>query len=206
MWRYIIYCLIVVLLCGIFIPDGIDGEIDNIPLLILLISALVIFLVIKSILYIKTFVRAKSHLIKSGYEILSFSFAPMCLRKSKAHHIVAKKDDKTVKIFVLSVSKAYLTYHFEDINQIELYKSTRLTIKPRVGQANIVSGHIDTKMVGRKQLYWQDSDFENATCIVLFNKLPNAVKDSINRNSLFNGDKICNKALLFDIKGFVNQI
>ncbi len=205
MGYYIVYCLIVILLCGIFIPDGIDGEINNVPLLILLISVLTVLLIIKTILYVKTFTSAKRHLIKNGYEIQDFSTLPLCLRKGKAHHIVAKNGDKAIKIFVLNASRTYLTYHFEAVNQIELYKSTRLTIKPKIGQANIISGRIDTRMIGRKRLYWQDSDFENATCIVLFNKMPNAVKDSVNRSPLGNGDKICNKAVLYDIKGFVRQ-
>ena len=201
MGYYIVYCLIVILLCGIFIPDGIDGKIDNVPLLIFLISILFITLIIKAILYIRPFIKAKKHLIQNGYTIQHFSISPMC----KSHHIVASKGDKAIKIFVLNVTRAYLTYHFDTINKLELYKSTRLAIKPRVGQANIISDHVDTKMIGSKKLHWQNSDFENATCIVLFNKLPSVVKDSTSRTALGNGDIICNKAILYDIKGFVRH-
>ena len=206
MGYYIVYCLLVILFCGIFIPDGIDGEINNLPLLILIISVLLITLLVKLALYIKIFAKAKHHLIKNGYEIQGFSLLPSLLRKNKAYHIIAKKNDDIYKILILSSSKYYLTHHFESVNLIELYKSTRLTIKPNVRQANIISGHVDTKMVGKRKLHWNDSDFENATCIILFNKLPCVVKDSLSRTNLDNGDKICNKALLYDFNGFVRNI
>lgn len=201
LWWYILYSLIAIVAIALFLPNGIAGGINNLPLLIILLSLLIILYLVKLIRYIKIFSRAKKHLKGCGYTIeKTCIFSPFFGKKK--FNIVAKKESQILNIYILNVTKSYLTYHFDDANTVELYKSTRLAIKPSVRQANIVSGHVDTKKVGTKKLGWSSEANQNETNILLFSKFPNLVKDSKHQEGLGNGDKICDKIYLYNLSGF----
>ncbi|MBQ8163336.1 MAG: hypothetical protein IJZ93_03095 [Clostridia bacterium] len=196
---YIVYCIIVIAAVALFgfNTDGISFR--NIPLLVSIISVILLLLIIRFIKYVCVFAKAKSKLKKSGYSVVKCNILPPVFRKNKGSHIVASKDGCTVNIFVMIVKRAYLRYHFEDINTLELYKSTRMAIKPRFRQANIVSEHVETKKVGTKKLYWDDND-TLSTRVVMFNKLPSAITHSISSQALCHGDKICGKIILYNLE------
>lgn len=201
LWLYILYALIAIVVISIFLPNGIGGGLNNLPLLIALLSIFLIVVLVKMIRYFHIFSITKKHLKKCGFEITNFNIIPPFSGKKKCN-IIAKKDDLVINICVLKVNKTYMTYHFDDVNTIEIYKSTRLAIKPRVRQANIISGHVETKKVATKYLSWESLDKQNVISIVLFNKFPNAVSDSKNREGLGNGDKICDKIYIYNLSGF----
>ena len=204
-WLYILYALIAIVVIGIFLPNGIAGGLDNVPLLIVILSILLIVVLFKMIRYFRMFLIAKKHLKKCGFEITNCNIIPPFLGKKKCN-IIAKKDDLVINVCILKVTKTYLTYHFDDINTIEIYKSTRLAIKPRVRQANIISRHVETKKVGIWRLSWKNIDKQRVINIVLFDKFPNIVSDSKNREDLGNGDKICDKIYIYNISGFERRM
>lgn len=198
---YVLYSLIAIVAIALFLPNGIAGGINNLPILIILLFVLMILYIIKLIRYINVFSRAKKHLNSCGYDIKRISLLPPFIGKRK-FNIVAKKENSVLNICILNITKSYLTYHFEDPNTVELYKSTRLATKPRVGQANIISSNVDTKKVGTKKLGWSSEANQNETNILIFSKFPNVVKDSKHQEELGNGDKICNRIYLYDMNGF----
>ena len=195
------YSLIAIVAVGIFLPDGISGGLDNVPYLIVLLLILLTVLTVKVVRYIRIFRFAKKQLRKNGFAVQKCRYIPpFC--GSKKCNIVACKDNLTIRISILKITKKYLTYHFEDVNTMELYKSTRLAIKPEVRQANIISGHVQTQMVGTKLLNWKIAHNPNEVNILLFDKFPNMVTDSQNREGLGNGDKICGKVFVYNLSGF----
>lgn len=198
---YILYSLIAIVAIALFLPNGIAGGINNLPILIILLFVLIILYIVKLIRYINIFSRVKKHLKSCGYDIEKISLLPPFVGKRK-FNIVAKKANTVINICILNINKSYLTYHFEDPNTVELYKSTRLATKPRVGQANIISSNVDTKKVGTKKLGWSSEANQNETNILLFSKFPNVVKDSKHQEGLGNGDKICDKIYLYNLEGF----
>lgn len=200
-WWCILFSLIAMVTLGIFLPEGIGGGLDNIPFLIVLLTILLAVLTVKLVRYIRIFRTAKRHLRQNGFVIKKCNLSPP-FGKNGSYNIVASKDGLTVNICVLRITRAYLTYHFENINTVELYKSTRLAIKPSVRQANIISGHVQTQMVGTKLLNWKIAHNPNEVNILLFDKFPNMVTDSQNREGLGNGDKICGKVFVYNLSGF----
>ena len=194
---YLVYCLIAIVLLGIFLPDGIGGEIHN-PYLLLFLSLIALtILAVKFFKYLHFCLSVKKELKNQGYEIIHFSIMPIPLRKKQS--IIAKKNDKTVSVSLIYVTRKYLRYHFESINRIELYKSTRLAIKPSPRQAHMISQKVETINVSTKILKWEESAGEQIKLIV-FNVFPNLITDTYSREGLYHGDKIAGDGYLYDLK------
>ena len=165
-----------------------------------------ILILIKILRYVLFVQKIKKLLIKNGYNVTQTSLLPN-LKNSKCYHLSAQKDEKTVNIYIAKRKNSYVTYLFENENKAILYKHTRLTIKPAVRQAYIVSPKVDTKKTSEVYFFWKEEDFNDKTeNILLFKKLPNNVKDTKNSLPLDNGDKINGKVLLFNINAFIKFI
>ncbi len=190
----------------IFLPEYDGGEFRNIPLFIIIVTIALILTLIKILRYVFCVLKIKKMLIKNGYEITQFHFIPK-LKSNKNYHISAIKNERTVNIYFFKRKNSYVTYHFENENKADIYKNTRLTIKPSVRQAYIISPNVDSKKVGEEYFFWSESDFEeNTENILLFKKLPNKVTDSKSSIPLANGDIICDKVILLDMIGFEKYI
>lgn len=194
---YLVYCLIAIVLLGIFLPDGIGGEIHNPYLLLFLSIVAVTILAVKFFKYLHFCLSVKKELKSKDYEIIHFSIMPIPLRKKQS--IIAKRNEKTVNVSLIYVTKKHLRYHFESINRIELYKSTRLAIKPSPRQANMISSKVETRKVSSKILKWEESAGEQIKLIV-FNAFPSLITDTCSREGLYFGDKISGEAYLYDLK------
>ena len=194
---YLVYCLIAIVLLGIFLPDGIGGEIHN-PYLLLFLSLIALtILAVKFFKYLHFCLSVKREFKSKGYEIIHFSIMPIRLRKKQS--IIAKKNEKTVNVSLIYVTKKHLRYHFESADKIELYKSTRLAIKPSPRQANMISSKVETRKVSTKILKWEESAGEQIKLIV-FNAFPNLITDTYSHEGLYFGDKISGEAYLYDLK------
>ena len=86
---YVVYCLIAIILLGIFLPDGVGGEIHNPYLLLFLSIIAVTILLVKFFKYLRFCLSVKKELKSKGYEIIHFSILPMCLRKKQS--VIATK-------------------------------------------------------------------------------------------------------------------
>ncbi len=194
---YLVYCLIAIVLLGIFLPNDIGGEIHNPYLLLFLSIVAVTILAVKFFKYLHFCLSVKKELKSKCYEIIHFSIMPIPLRKKQS--IIAKKNEKTVSVSLIYVTRKYLRYHFESINRIELYKSTRLAIKPSPRQANMISSKVETRNVSTKILKWEESA-EEQTKLVVFNVFPNLITDTYSHEGLYFGDKIAKECYLYDLK------
>ena len=194
---YLVYCLIAIVLLGIFLPDGIGGEIHTPYLLLFLSIVAVTILSVKFFKYLRFCLSVKKELKSKGYEIIHFSILPICLRKKQS--IIAKKNEKTVSVSLIYVTRKYLRYHFESIYRIELYKSTRLAIKPSPRQAHMISSKVEIRNVSTKILKWEENAGEQ-TKLVVFNAFPNLITDTYSHEGLYFGNKIAKECYLYDLK------
>ena len=202
----LIYWVIAVLVGAIFLPEYDGGELRNVPLFIIILSIALLLTVIKILRYFMFVSKIKKQLTNNGYTVTQTSYMPN-LKNSKCYHLSGEKDGKTVNIYIAKRKNSYVTYLFENENKAELYKHTRLAIKPQVRQAYIVSPHVDKKKVGEIYFFWEEDDFsENTENVLLFKKMPNNIKDTKHSTPLDNGDKINDKVLLYDINGFTKYI
>ncbi len=200
------YWVIAVLAGAIFLPEYDGGEFRNIPLFIIIASIALILTGIKILRYFLFISKIKKQLTNNGYTVTQTSYIPN-LKNSRCYHLSGEKDGKTVNIYIAKRKNSYVTYLFENENKAELYKHTRLAIKPQVRQAYIVSPHVDKKKIGETYFFWSEEDFsENTENILLFKKLPNNVRDTKSSLPLDNGDRINEKVLLFDVDGFDKYI
>ena len=195
---YLVFCLIAIVFLGIFLPDGIGGEIHNPYLLIFLSIMAITILAVKFFKYLHFCLSVKSKLKKQGYEIIHFRIMPIFLRTKQS--IIAKSKEKTVNVSLIYVTGKHLTYHFESIYKLELYKSTRLAIKPRVRQANIISSKVKTRRVSTKNLKWDECADKEQIKLVVFNAFSNLITDTYSHEGLYYGDKISKEAYLYDLK------
>ena len=203
--EFIAYAIILAVSAGLFLPKY-GGERRNVPIFVIIATIIAIRLIIMLLKYVLLVFKVKKLLTKNGYTVTQTSFVPN-LKNCKCYHISGNKDGKTVNVYITKRRNSYVTYHFENENKAELYKHTRLTIKPQVRQAYIVSPHVERRKTGEENFFWQNEDFnENTENILLFNKLPNKITDTKSQVSLANGDKICDKVILYDIKGYINYI
>lgn len=203
--EYIIYAIILIVAGGLFLPKY-GGEARNVPIFVIIASIIAILLIVKLFKYILLVFKVKKLLTKNGYTVTQTHIIPK-LKNSKCYHISATRDDKTVNIYITKRRNSHVTYHFETENKAEIYKHTRLAIKPEVRQAYIVSPKIENRKMGEEYFFWNKEDFaQNTENILLFKKLPNNVTDTKSQSSLGNGDKILDKIILFDIKEFTNYI
>lgn len=204
--EFILYWIVVFIAGILFLPEYKGAEFRNVPLFIIIVIIAVILTVIKILRYIFSVLKIKKQLIENGYTVSSTSFLPN-FKNSKCYHLSAQKDEKTVNVYIAKRKNSYVTYLFENENKAILYKHTRLTIKPEVRQAYIISPKVDTKKTSEVYFFWREDDFNDKTeNILLFKKLPNNIKDTKTSIPLDNGDKINGKVLLFDIKGFLKYI
>ena len=105
-WLYILYALIAIVVIGIFLPNGIAGGLDNVPLLIVILSILLIVVLFKMIRYFRMFLIAKKHLKNSlrkslfwQFPVVCFYFSKICRRDSIHNYL-----EKLSEISILSLA------------------------------------------------------------------------------------------------------
>ena len=201
------YWVIALIVGIIFLPEYEGGEFRNVPLFVIIVTIAVILTLVKILRYVFFVLKIKGLLVKNGYEVTQYHLLPN-FKSSKSYHLSAKKENDILNIYIAKRKNSYVTYLFEDENTAKLYKHTRLALtKPTVGQKYIVSPHVETKKVGEEYFFWHDEDFgENTKNILLFKKLPNTVKDTKHPRPIDNGDKICDKVFIYDVKAFDRTI
>ena len=203
--EFIIYAIVLAVSAGLFLPKY-GGERRNVPIFVIIATIIAIRVIVMLLKYVLLVFKVKKVLTKNGYNVTQTSFVPN-LKNSKCYHVSGEKGGHTVNVYITKRRNSYVTYHFENENKAEIYKHTRLTIKPSVRQAYIVSPHVERRKMGEENFFWQDADFgENTENILIFKKLPNKITDTKSQVSLANGDKICDKVILYDIKGYLNYI
>lgn len=195
--KYLIYCGLAFIGFLLFMPRTGDTAIRNVPLLILIISVIALYYIIK---YLNTIVFSKK--IKKLLSDVNMNLKNLNVLFEKGY-IIAEDSNNVYNICFLIRKKSYYRYHFCAPNSIELYKSTFAVNKSNKA-GTIARGAVETQKVGTQKIVYKTfTTNKTQKYFVIFNQLPDIISDSINREKLGNGDHICSSnVLLYDIQGF----
>ncbi len=194
--KYLIYAVLLFVSGLLFLPKPGTAQIRNLPLLIAIICIIVTFIVFKILKQAVIFFKVKKQLLSNKYKIIKTAIFGNIIAEIGIH------DKKIFNIVVLNRKNKYIRYHFDSSNKVSFYKSVVVASKNGKG----VSKFSETRLTGKRKIKWSDDDGISEKILVI-DKMPNRVTDSLTRNrELGNGDKVCSDFYIYDYDGFVKHI
>lgn len=205
--KYIIYIILLLMGARLFLPDKGQTGIQNLPLLIFILSCVLLYFIILGVKRCVAAQRIKKLLEASKLRIKHFSVIPAVPCKSGRYDIVTEDRRLTLNIKLLMRKRSYYRYHFNGVSRLEMYTGTRNGVHIGRNGVNRVSvaraSNVDTtNCVARRKLPFTNPPTPHTVDIIVMDKFPNAVTDSMSRYGLGNGDVICGQVRLFDMEGF----
>ena len=190
--KRLIYSIIVfiVSIC-LFYPRAGSTEINNLPLLLVILFLIFSYFVYRFFKFLFIVFKLKVTLRKKDFKIKRIHFL-----FSKGY-IIAENREQVLDICLLFRKRRYYRYHFSNDKTIEFFKTSRsvaLTSK----RGSIARGEVYTRCVGKQKLKWYE-DAEKR--FILFDKMPNEITDSVKKENIGVGEKICgSNVYIFDLK------
>ena len=201
--KIVLYLLAAFVGFVVFAPNIRAEKIDNLPLLITILVCIVLYFIIKAIRRSMLLVKLKKLLISKGMKITRFSILPNLSGSSEKYDISASLGETKFNFQFLLRKKKHYRYHFENFNRLEYFKSNRLVFKHTSRGATITNA-IETNSAGRRTLSFKGDN--DAVEVLIIDKAPGRITDSIKKEDLYSGDRICNKVYYYELKSFVNKI
>ncbi len=197
--KYVVYTILAIIALFLFLPTTGTNQIRNLPLLIALLviaAGFVLFALVRRIVLLQ---KAKRAIKKSGCEIIRVRFNPFAERLHGRYSVTFKRNGKMICARFLIKQIKYPRYHFESKELIEFYRSNRVVFQSTKIRGASISDLVETKRVGRQNLFWDEAEHN----IIIFNKMPDHITDSKQKELLYKGDRVCQKgAYLTDISSF----
>ena len=201
--KYVLYVLTAFVAIFLFCPTTDGQHIRNLPLLIVIIAIIVGLLIYRLIRRAVFMKKVKKVLKNSGCEIIKTHFNPFASRLKGRYLITFKKDGKAICATLLIKKRKYQRYHFENLESLEFYSSNRVVFKGSRVRGATISNLVETKLVGKQKLIWDEADVN----LVVFNKIPDHITHSKNKDLLGKGDKICGtETYISNLDSFVSYI
>ena len=198
--KYVVYTILGIIAFLLFVPTTDTTEIRNLPLLIAIVAIIIGLLIYRLIRRAAFMGKVKKVLKNSGCEIIKTHFNPFASRLKGRYSITFKKDGKTICATLLMKKRKYQRYHFANIDYLEFYRSNRVVFNSTRTRGAIISDLVETKLVGNQKLIWDEADVN----LVVFNKIPDHITHSKNKDLLGKGDKICGaETYITDIEVFM---
>ena len=185
-----LYVLAAIAALILFLPAPGTTEIRNIPILIAVLSLIIIYWVCRFIRMIIRLHKTKDLLEKRRFKIERVRMFPF--------GIVAKGNDATYNILLISRRKRGVQYHFCDGSTITFYRTSG-----NMYRRGMINMHV--KKVGKQILKWPDTRASNVVRILIIDKFPYKITKVRGECELGNGDGI-DGTYLYDFKGFLNYI
>jgi hypothetical protein len=197
--KYVVYTILAIIAFLLFMPTTDGKEIRNLPLLIALLVIIAGFLLWQLIRRAVFMGKVKKTLKKSGCEIIKTHFNPFAARLRGRYSFTFKAKEKKVTARLLIRRRKYQRYHFADMENLEFYSSNRVVFNSTKIQGATISNLVETKRVGKQKLKWDKADCN----IIIFDKIPDLITDSTQKELLGKGDKVCGtETYIADIEAF----
>ena len=197
--KYVFYSILAIIALFLFLPTTGSNVIRNLPLLIslfVIIAGLVLWYLIRRAAFLQ---KVKKTLKKNGCEIIKTHFNPFAARLHGRYSVTFKINDKIICARLLIKQIKYQRYHFESAELIEFYRSNRVVFRSTKVRGATISDLVETQKVGRQPLKWEKADCN----IIIFNKIPDHITDSAQKNLLGKGDRVCEtETYIADIESF----
>ena len=197
--KYVFYTILAIIALFLFLPTTGSNEIRNLPLLIALlviIAGLVLWYLIRRAAFLQ---KVKKTLKKNGCEIIKTHFNPFAARLHGRYSVAFKSNGKIINALLLIRRRKYQRYHFERADYLEFYQSNRVVFRSIKSRGATISDLVETKLVGKQKLKWEEADCN----IIIFNKIPDHITDSKQKELLGKGDKVCGaETYIADLESF----
>ena len=203
--KYVLYAIAFIISFFLFVPLHGSTEIRNFPLFVLLVSLIMIAILVRLFKYAVLMVKTKKILRQKGLKSTRTIFFPLASYFRGRYSMMFQHEGKNVQIVFLCVKKNNQLYHFEKNDMLEIYRAIRaVTISPPDSSTKRYRYKfhppLDIHKVGQQKIRWNEAA---TTRIILFDKLPEQVTDSANRDGLHAGNQICkSNTFLWDWKSF----
>ena len=202
--KYIFYTLAALVAGALFLPHRGSEGIRNLPLLLLLLALLLLRGFIYLLKYAFFLAKTKRILKQSGAKILRVRYFPGSAWFQGHYSILVQKEGKRIQFLLLSKKSRAPRYHFDSTTRLELYRSNRVVFQSIRTRGAIISKQVETNRVGGQHLKW---DASAETCVVLFDKLPEHVTDSVKLEALGTEEPICGSGVyLLDMAGLCKHL
>lgn len=197
--KYVVYTILAIIAFFLFMPTTDGKEIRNLPLLIALLVIIAGFLLWQLIRRAVFMGKVKKTLKKSGCKIIKTHFNPFAARLHGRYSFTFKAKEKKVTAWLLIRRRKYQRYHFSDMENLEFYSSNRVVFNSTKILGATISNLVETKRVGKQKLKWDKADCN----IIIFDKIPDHITDSKQKELLGKGDKVCGgETYIADIESF----
>lgn len=209
---YFTYLFITFLLAVICLPSPYDTWLEIALFCLIFWSIPVLFRLLK---YLVLMLKTRRMLKKNGFKAIKFCYFPFPSKFRGRYFMSFKKDEKILNIVFLSKKLQYKNYYFESIDTIRFSSYNRVMLYKGNGagrHGSLVSrtNIVQKKDFGMQKIIWPtDNQQKDIFNIVLFDKWPDFVTDSTNKDDkpLGQGDYICKSNIqVFDRKTFSNFI
>lgn len=206
--KYLVYLISAFIGSLLFLPKPGSTQIRNIPLLLVILFSMLGVAIIRIFKYIILMFKTKRFLNQKGFKCVRFFVFPLWSILHGRYNMLFRRGKEELNIVFLLKKKKYQHYFFEDINRIEFYRSNRVVFNNIKAYGATISKLVETKLVGKQKIKWQQCDMSfNRTNVLLFDKLPFKISDSVNKKELGNGDRICcSNVYLYDLNGLQKHI
>lgn len=202
--KYVAYAIAFIIAFFLFVPRTGSTEIRNLPILILLVSLILIALLIRLFKYAILMSKTKKLLKKHQMKPVKSRFFPWASRFHGRYSITFRHEDQTVQLVFLSRKKKYQRYHFERVDKLEFYRANRVVFNGTKIRGATISNQVEVDRVGRQSIKWDDTaDIR----IILFDRLPEHITDSVRTDALAVEDRICDSNVcIMDWDAFCNHL
>ena len=197
--KYVLYIIAAIVAFLLFFPTTGSNQIRNLPILIAILVIAAGFVLFALIRRVMLFQKIKKTIKKRGCEIIKSAFNPFSARLHGRYLVTFKSNGKIINALLLIRRKKYQRYHFENADYLEFYQSNRVVFRSIKSRGATISDLVETKLVGKQKLKWDEAHCN----IVLFDKLPDHITDSKQKELLGKGDKVCGtETYIADIESF----
>ena len=186
--KYVVYAILFFASVLLFFPRTGSTEIRNLPLLLVLLSLMLLFVLIRFFKYVVLVIKVNKHLKQSGIEGTKIKFLPWASFFHGHYSLTFSYEGKKAQILLLSRKRKYQRYHFDSIHRLEFYSANRVVFKSIKIRGGTISELVEVKQVGKQSLAW-DADAELRA--ILLDRLPEQITDCAKKEHLAVGERIC---------------
>lgn len=206
--KYLVYTACAIIGFLLFVPETGTTQIRNLPILIALISFFVGFRLFRFAKYIVLMMKTKKALTQKGMRLRKVVISPFGAGLHGRYAMSFSGAKADWNILFLVVKEKYPHYFFDKVDFLEFFRRNRIVFNAGKTKGAIVSKQVETQLIGKQRLLWTRSTMTNVgSNILLMDKFPNKIFDSVKREELGNGDRICGTdTRLWNWRGFCQYI
>ncbi len=189
--------LSVMVALAVFQPH--DGKIQNFPLFGVLVGAILLYALLAICRKIILLFKVKRLFKNRGAENINISINPFFSWFHGNYGMTFILNGDIYSVLVLLRKNAWTSHHFDSLERIEYYKTTRSATRTNKVRGSVSRGELYTRCVGKRSLKWLvKGEKLPQKRMVVFNKSPMSITSSSARSVLDLNMEIFENTIVFD--------